>query len=353
MSKTIDMQEKGNEFNSFGLIRFIWKYRKTLIIVSIAAAVLSFGVSLLIRPQFKSTAIIYAPRTNSLAKILMSEHSYNERLDIKAYAVEEETEQMMQILNSRELKDAIISKYDLITHYGLDTTMRYWQTRLYETVDNMFSIKRTQFGAISITVSDWDNKLAAELTNEIVNQLDTFKNKIERDRAYAAYCLLERQLVEINTELKRIDDSLSILAEKGVLILDRQAERLTQQYAIAIAQGNTGAQQRLEKELDKFAKWGPTVQTLQNEQLNFSKYQSLAKSKMMDAKMDMESNMPVKFVVEHAIPADKKHYPKKLIIMVLSTLATFIVALFSLIIIENINTDPNRKPKSKEAVLKE
>ncbi len=346
------MQEKSNEFNSFGLIRFIWKWRKLLIIISIAAAIISFGASLLIRPQFKSTSIIYAPRTNSLSKILLNEQNYNERLDIKAYAVEEETEHLIQILNSREIKDILIEKFNLVEHYGLKKDMKYWQTRLYKAMENMITIKRTQYGAISVTVSDWDSQLAARMANEIVNQLDTFKNKVERERASAAYYLLEKQLEEINQEMKRIDDSLSVLAENGVLILDRQAERITQQYAIAIAQGNIGAQQRLAKELEKFAKWGPTVQTLQNEQLNFTEYQALCKSRMLDAKMDMESNMPVKFVVEKAIPADKKSYPKKLIIMILSTLATFIVTLFTLIIIENIQTDPKRK-NILQAELKE
>ena len=347
------MQEKSNEFNSFGLIRFIWKWRKLLIIISVVAAFVSFGASLLIRPQFKSTSIIYAPRTNSLSKILVNEQNYNERLDIKAYAVEEETEHMIQILNSREIKDILIQKYNLVEHYGLKTDMKYWQTRLYKAMENMITIKRTQYGAIAVTVSDWDSQLASQMANEIVSQLDTFKNNIERERATAAYLLLEKQLVEINKELQRIDDSLSVLAEKGVLILDRQAERITQQYAIAIAQGNVGAQQRLAKELEKFAKWGPTVQTLQNEQLNFTEYQALCKSRMMDAKMDMESNMPVKFVIEKAIPADKKSYPKKLIIMILSTLAAFVVTLFTLVIIENIQTDPERKKKNDVSELKE
>lgn len=347
------MQEKSNEFNSFGLIRFIWKWRKLLIIVSVAAAFVSFGASLLIRPQFKSTSIIYAPRTNSLSKILLNEQNYNERLDIKAYAVEEETEHLIQILNSREIKDILIEKYNLVEHYGLKKDMKYWQTRLYKAMENMITIKRTQYGAISVTVSDWDSQLAAMMANEIVNQLDTFKNKVERERASAAYFLLEKQLEEINAEMKRIDDSLTVLAEKGVLILDRQAERITQQYAIAIAQGNVGAQQRLAKELEKFAKWGPTVQTLQNEQLNFTEYQALCKSRMMDAKMDMETTMPVKFVIENAIPADKKSYPKKLIIMILSTLGTFIVTLFTLIVIENIQTDPKRKKNTIEESLKE
>ena len=74
---------------------------------------------------------------------------------------------------------------------------------------------------------------------------------------------------------------------------------------------------------------------------------------MMDAKMDMESNMPVKFVIEKAIPADKKAYPKKLIIMILSTLAAFVVTLFTLVIIENIQTDPERKKKNEVSELKE
>ena len=204
------MQEKSNEFNSFGLIRFIWKWRKLLIIISIAAAIISFGASLLIRPQFKSTSIIYAPRTNSLSKILLNEQNYNERLDIKAYAVEEETEHLIQILNSREIKDILIEKFNLVEHYGLKKDMKYWQTRLYKAMENMITIKRTQYGAISVTVSDWDSQLAARMANEIVNQLDTFKNKVERERASAAYFLLEKQLEEINQELKRIDDSLAV-----------------------------------------------------------------------------------------------------------------------------------------------
>lgn len=333
------MKETQNQFNSFNLIRFMWKWRKPLIWISFIAAVLALGVTFLIRPQYKSTSIIYAPRTNSIAKILMGEHGYNERLDIKAYAVEEETEQMMQILTSRELQDVIIEKFNLVEHYGLNTNMKHWQHRLYKTVNNQFIVKRTQYGAISITVSDWDSQLAADICNEIVAQLDTFKNRVERERAQAAYHLLEKQLEEIDHEMQRIDDSLSVLAENGVLVLDRQAERLTQQLAIAIAQGNQGAVARLEKEIEKFAKWGPVVQTLQNEQFNFSKYQSLAKSKLMDAKMDMESNMPVKFVVEKAIPADKKSHPKRLITMILTSLGAFTVTLFGLLIAETIDPE--------------
>ena len=79
-------QQNNQNFNSFSLVQFVWKWRKTIILVCLVTAVLSLIVSFLIKPKFKSTAVVYAPRTNSVAKILLNEENYNERLDMKAYA---------------------------------------------------------------------------------------------------------------------------------------------------------------------------------------------------------------------------------------------------------------------------
>ena len=335
------MQEKNNDFNSFGLIRFVWEKRKILTIITIAAAVLSFVATLFIRPQFKSTAIIFAPRTNALSKLLVNEANYNERLDIKAYAVEEETEQMMQILHSRELKDAIIQKFNLLEHYGLSKDEKYWQTKLYKMVEGQIKIKRTEFGAISITAWDWDNVLASEIANEIVTQLDSVKNRIENERATAAYYALEQQLKEANAMMAMINDSLKVLAQNGVYMLEPQVSRVMQQYAQAVSQGNNAAIQRLEKELEKMSLYGPNLYELQSQQYFFAQFQSLCKERLLNIKMDMSGTVPTKFVVERAIPSDKKAYPKKLIITLISTFAAFTLALITLLVIENITTAPS------------
>ncbi len=333
------MENNNNDFNGFSIVKFIWKKRILLAIVTVIAAILSVFASYLIKPQFKSQAVIYAPRTNSLAKILMNEQNYNERLDVKAYAIEEETEQMMQILSSRTLKDTIAARFNLPTYYGLDTNAASWRYKLYDYMNGFIDVKRTSFGAISVTVSDWDNHQAAHIANSIIDYLDTIKNNIERERAAASYKLLSEQYAKINEEIKRIDDTLSVLASNGVLMLDRQTERITQQYAIAVAQGNSGAVARLQKEIDKLAKWGPTVLTLQNEQFTFTKYQALCKQKMMDAEMDMKGGIPVKFVIDRAIAADKKSYPKKSVVVILSTLGAFFVTLLIALLVERIRKE--------------
>lgn len=332
-----------NEYNSFSLLRFVCSKWKIFLIVLIASAVLSFVCASLIRPHYRATAVIFGPRTNAISKVLLADETNNERLDIKAYAIEEETEQMMEILGSRDIKDAIIEKYNMLEHYDLDTNKKYWQTKLYKNMAQSLLIKRTKYGAISITFEDCDPVLACNVTNDILDLLDSVKRRMENERAAAAYAAMEKQLADVNAEIDRIDDTIKMIMEHGVFEFEGQSERVMQQYAIAVSQGNTAAVQRLSAELEKLATWGPRAHALQEVQFNFRKYQSLVKQKMMDAKVDMENEIPTKFVVERAIVPDKKSYPKKSIVMTLSVVGSLIVTLFILLMVENLKGTPSRR----------
>lgn len=340
------MARKDQQFNSFSLVQFMWQKRKTLILVCLVVAVVSLIASFLVTPKFKSTAIVYAPRTNSVAKILLNEESYNERLDMKAYADDEETEQMMEILNSREIKDILIDKFDLYNHYGLGEGVSYRQTQMYKYLKGNIEVKRTQYGAIAVSVIDKDPQVAADMANEILVLLDSVKNRIDHERTIASYNLLKRQLEIVDAEVQRIDDSVQVLMQNGVFDFKSQSERVMQQYATAVAQGNTAGMKRLEDELKKMATWGPRSLTLYEEQAYFREYQSVVKIKMMNAIVDMDTEIPVKFVIERAIPADKKTYPKKSLIVLLSTVSAFILAVLVLLTIDKIKSP---RPEDEEA----
>ena len=340
------MAKNDQQFNSFSLVQFMWQKRKTLILVCLVVAVVSLIASFLVTPKFKSTAIVYAPRTNSVAKILLNEESYNERLDMKAYADDEETEQMMEILNSREIKDILIEKFDLYNHYGLGEGVSYRQTKMYKYLKGNIEVKRTQYGAIAVSVIDKDPQVAADMANEILVLLDSVKNRIDHERTIASYNLLRRQLEIVDAEVQRIDDSVQVLMQNGVFDFKSQSERVMQQYATAVAQGNTAGMKRLEDELKKMATWGPRSLTLYEEQAYFREYQSIVKIKMMNAIVDMDTEIPVKFVIERAIPSDKKTYPKKSLIVLLSTVSAFILAVLVLLTIDKIKSP---RPEDEEA----
>ncbi|MDR0205672.1 MAG: hypothetical protein LBI45_00165 [Bacteroidales bacterium] len=344
-----------NEFNSFSLIGYIWKWRKLFLLVCGSAGLLAifFSSGLFIRPQFTAQTVIYAPRTNAVSKIINGENIQNERLDIKAYAIEEETEQMMQLLNSREIKDVLIEKYGLVKYYGIKTNRKAWKAKLYKILDGVVNIKRTQFGAITISVNDWDPQQAATMANDIAAELDSLKNRIERERALAAYNLVETQIQEALEFRSQVTDSIRKLAEKGIFAYEYQAERFTQQYAIAIAQGNIAGVERLKKEMEKLANWGPVEFSLRQEQKELSEYVSFLKTKLLSAKADLKQLMPVKFVIEKAVAPDKKSYPKKIIIAILASIGTFFVMLITLLVIDRINNEIVVEPRPDNSEKKE
>lgn len=340
--------EKQDKYNAFSLLQFMWKWRKWLLIVCAAAMLVSAACSFLVRPRFKSTAQIYAPRTSSVSKILLNEQNYNERLEIKALATVDETEQMLPFLNALAIKDSLIEKYHLAEYYNIDVNKKGGKTKLYKTITNNMTIKRTEFGSISVSVSDWDPQRAYEMTLDVVRWLDTIKNAVEHERAMAAYVILQNQMDSVEREMAKVNDSIRELMKHGVFDVKLQSERLTQQYAIAAAQGNTAAMQRIQKEQDTIAKYGAQLTSFQDLEYNFSKYHALCKQKMMDAKMDMTTIMPVKFVIDNPIPADKKFYPKKSLIVVISTLCAFILTMLVLLFIERLENQPVRKDSAAD-----
>ena len=224
--------QNNDQYNSFSLVKFVWKWRRWLLIIGLATAILSLLCTYLVAPRYKSTAVIYAPRTNSMSKILLNKENYNERLEVKAYALQEETEQMMQILNALEIKDSLISRFKLAEHYDINPDSKGAETKLYKTLTNNLTFKRTEFGAISITVSDEDPQIACDMADYILSLVDTVKNRTERERAAAAYYALKRQVDSVNKEIARIDDSIQVCMENGVFELKEQTNRVMQQLML-------------------------------------------------------------------------------------------------------------------------
>src|SRR5690606_8962837 len=108
-------------FDSSNLIVYIYNWRKPLIIVTLTAAVLAavFSSPFFIKPKYKSTVTVFPTTTNSLSKALLPQQFSSRGQDILEFGEEEQAEQLLQILNSDEIRDGIIKKYNLMKHYEI------------------------------------------------------------------------------------------------------------------------------------------------------------------------------------------------------------------------------------------
>jgi capsular polysaccharide biosynthesis protein len=321
--------------DSYKVAFFLYKWRKALIIIAISAAVLSaiFSSSLFITPLYRSTVVMYPASSNSVSKSLLNENA-NAKQDILEFGEDQQTEQMLQILNSSIIRDKVIQKYDLAKHYGIDSGTKYMQTRLYNRYDSYITFKRTEYMAVKISVLDKDPQMAADIANEVAALLDTVKNIMQKERALQGFRIVETEYLSLQAEIKLMEDSLTELRKLGVHDYETQAEMMNQQLAMEIARGNTRGIQALEEKLDVLAKYGGPYVSLRDALEHEKKQLSYIKARYEESKIDATEAIPQKFIVESAYKSERKAYPIIWIIMLLSVISSLLAGMLVIFIVE-------------------
>lgn len=323
--------------DSFKIAVFLFKWRKTLLFVGLSAAVISAIVSspLIIPPLYKSTLIMYPATGNSVSKSLMAETG-NKREDLLEYGSDEQTEQLMQILNSNRVRDKVIKKFNLSEHYGIRPGSRYYLSTLYYRYNCNISFRRTDFMAVKVTVLDHDPQMAADIANQIADCVDSVKFDMQKERALQGFKIVEAEYLDKQKQLDVMEDSLTQIRKLGVQDYETQAQMLNRQLAKEIAAGNTRAIRSLDDRLKILAMYGGAYVSLREKLLNEIKQLSFIRARYDEVKMDATSIIPQKFVVEKAIKAERKSYPIIWIIVLLSTLGSMLTAMLAIAVVERV-----------------
>ena len=329
------MNENENE-NYLNIVVVFVRWWKTLLVIGIVAAVASAGVSMLIRPKFKSSVIMMPPASNALSQMIMIAHNQNEYLDVTQFGEDIKIDQMLQILNSREIKTHLIEKFNLIVHYDIDTNKKYWKTKLYKQVKDNCTFSRTDFMGVQISVIDEDPQFSADMANEIADYYDILKRKIIQQRTEEAFVILQDEMDKLEETVALLVDSLSEISSHGVYDYDNQSQRLIQQYAKEIASGNTAAAKRIKDELAILEKWGPAFFSVRERIQYLKEVQMVYQQTYQKMRIDANYSMSQKFVVEYAVASDKKAYPKRMMIVILSTFGALAFALLLIITKESV-----------------
>ena len=323
-----------SDFSSASLLFFILKWRKPLMIVMAITAISSAVVSLMITEKYLSTAIFFPANNSSLSKGLMTEDAQGKN-DLSKFGEEEQAEAMLQILNSDEIRWRLWGKYNMMEHYEISPDEKYAQTLLSKKWDDNVSFRRTEFNSIRIDVLDTDKDLAATLANEIADLVDTMRNDMIHARARAAYEIMDEEYHNLTNYMAELDDSLTVLRKKGVQDYEKQIEMITGVYYQAIASNNHRAVNDLQMQLDTLAKYGSASKAM-TENLEFLRERLvLLRGKYDEIKVDATKDLTWKFVVNKAVAAEKKAYPIRWLIVLVSTMASLLLAVLVIIGIEN------------------
>jgi hypothetical protein len=259
---------------------------------------------------------------------------------------------MLQVLNSNRVRDKVISRFNLMEHYGIKANSKYPITKLNKLYDARIKFRRTEYNAVKITVLDADAALSARIANEIAEIFDSTMNQMQKEVAIEAFRIVEQEYNTLVAEMNMLEDSLNTLRKLGVFDYESQVEMLSQQLAVELGKGNTQGVNNIQKMLDILAEYGGASYAI-NERLDNDRLQlSLVKSKYEEAKVDATEFIPHKFVVTSAFQAERKSYPVRWIILVVTVLSTFLLLLFCIVVYDQ-SKDFFRHEAEKEAASKE
>jgi len=314
------------EQESQNLLLFIWKKRSTIILVTGIATVAALVMALFMKPLFLSTAIVFPAATSSV--------SFSEQRNAKAssmdFGEEEQAEQLVQILQSSRIREKVINQFGLMEHYRIDSTDVNKNFKMMKEYEGHISFIRTRYGSIQIDVLDEKPELAAEIANKIVDLIDTVKNSMITERTMPAFEVNKRKRDLLDQDLKIILVKLDSLAEKGVISIEGR----TNLYTAFVDAKSGGDRDFLKKQIDVNLLYGARFDGL--EQMRDEKIVKLEKflDSYEQAESDAYANFTHKFIVERAVVADKKDQPKRLIIVLLAAIGTFVFMIFLLLINE-------------------
>jgi uncharacterized protein involved in exopolysaccharide biosynthesis len=202
---------------------------------------------------------------------------------------------------------------------------------------------------VQVSVLDIDPQLAADMANEIADYYDVLKRKIIKQRSEEAFVILQDEMEKYEELTTALTDSLSKIMSYGVYDYESQSEGLMQQYAKEIANGNTTGAKRIKEELSILEQWGPVYLAIRDRIHFLKRGQMGLQEKYQSMRVDADYSLSQKFVIEYAVASDKKAYPKRSIVVIVSTFCSLAFALLLIIGRENIKrTYVAARKKSQE-----
>jgi len=311
-----------NFFNNQNLLEIIWKWKKHLIVVGIGAVIASaiFSSSIFIKPKYKSNARIY-PSNN-----------------IYTFSEESQSEQLLEFITAPDIKIRTIEAFHLDEVYRIKKKNPQYMTHMLNEFNDNVKFKKTEFETVEIQVLDVDPQRASSMCDSIIKFLNEKVRLMHKIKQEELAAIAKKDYSIISHKVDSLEVKLNFLrTEFHILDYRLQAEEITKGMVRVLAQqgANTSGGKELAQWLKNLSEKGGEFEILDKQQSQFiSQKDSIMK--IYDQSISAaQKKIVYGMKVESPVPADKKSYPSRAFIVIISTLAALFFALLAILLIEN------------------
>ncbi|PBQ34093.1 hypothetical protein CNR22_20695 [Sphingobacteriaceae bacterium] len=311
------------------LIEKVIEWRKKFLWITIVTAIVTGVIVFLMPKQYKSTAIVFPARQFSVSKLVIEANAGNQE-DYMMYGDADDCEKLMQIFATDDIKIKVADRFNLWERWKLKDTV-FALHFLKQKWDDQVTIKRTEYNSIKIEVLDYTADSAAFVANGISDYCDSIRFDMNRKLSGQVLKIVKMEYDSTIARMKILEDSLNVLRGLGVFHYKEQVKAYSKSYAKAIEKNDVAAMKRFEAKFDTLKKYGGAYQNIHDNLEKYgSKYPDI-KMKYDEAKVNYNTLVPNKFVVQKAQGDEFKAKPKRMTIIAITVLAANFMGLFFLL----------------------
>lgn len=191
------------EINLLDYFRVINRYRGLIIAICVMTVLITMVVSLLMPKTYEATTTILSPQGGSGAGgSLASLPELQSAMGIMGIGQKSSVDIFVAILNSRNMADAVIKRFNLLMVYKVKLIEN---ARMGLKNATKISVGKKN-ESIAITVQDTDPKRAAEIANFYASNLDLMAQGLALSQAQQARMFIEKRLKETENRLMNVEE---------------------------------------------------------------------------------------------------------------------------------------------------
>jgi uncharacterized protein involved in exopolysaccharide biosynthesis len=196
-----------HEISLLDLSLVLTEHFRLLVLIPIAAGLVALGISFLFPPTFTAVARILPPvQQQSTSALLATQLGSLAGLLGGATGIKSPADQYVALLKSYTVYDAIIQRFSLRERYG----ERYIEDVRKE-LDRRTTISAgSKDGMISIEAEDRDPRIAADIANGFVSELQRLSQTLAISEAAQRRLFFERQLQQAKNDLTNAETALRV-----------------------------------------------------------------------------------------------------------------------------------------------
>ncbi|HBG46015.1 MAG TPA: lipopolysaccharide biosynthesis protein [Deltaproteobacteria bacterium] len=218
-------EHQPHDLNIGIFIDILNRRRRQIILVTLAAFVLSVIISLLVPKTYSSRTSILPPQSASALSGIPGDSSVGV-LAGAFLGISSPSDVWVGILGSATVKDAVIDRFKLRDVYDTDTIE---ETR--KALGKRVTIEKSKEEIISITVEDRVPQRAAEMANAFVEALDRINMASTMTSGGRMRAFIEGRLNETNASLTAAEDEITAFQKANkALKLDDQSKAMIDSY---------------------------------------------------------------------------------------------------------------------------